>query len=47
MNLPEDYAPPARPTQIDVASLPAKARWLLSKLSGASAATVKVGLPTL
>lgn len=44
MNLPEDYTPPAHPTQMDVSALPATARWLLSKLSGASAATVKVGV---
>lgn len=42
MNLPEGYTPPAHPTQIDVAALPPTPRWLLSKLSAASAGTVKV-----
>eukprot|EP00200_Dunaliella_tertiolecta_P003314 CAMPEP_0202352070 /NCGR_PEP_ID=MMETSP1126-20121109/8424_1 /ASSEMBLY_ACC=CAM_ASM_000457 /TAXON_ID=3047 /ORGANISM="Dunaliella tertiolecta, Strain CCMP1320" /LENGTH=1278 /DNA_ID=CAMNT_0048944237 /DNA_START=55 /DNA_END=3891 /DNA_ORIENTATION=- len=41
MNLPEDYQPPAHPTQLDMSSLPATPRWLLSKLSNASAGTVK------
>eukprot|EP00983_Pelagomonas_calceolata_P004207 136722-Pelagomonas_calceolata.AAC.5 len=44
MNLPEDYQPPAHPTQLDMSSLPATPRWLLSKLSNASAGTVKVGV---
>jgi hypothetical protein len=37
------YTPPKDVTQIEVASLPTTARWLLSKLSGASSSTVKVG----